>query len=364
MPFIGSVRGSFGAQGRFSRSRSQLFPFTTHTFTPAGLTGRFGPNLTQVRAAYNTTWDENSLYFNMVYQGIQEFTIPETGLYQIELAGGRGGNVTNGSAGGYGTATENGTFYAAGNGAILIINASLTESQKLLIGVGQLGTTQTDGMGGGGGGASWVSINTANNLLAISGGGGGAGKVGVGRAAPANVTGNAASGTVGADINFNINNGGQNGAAGTAPFQNTGAGVLTGTSGGVTIHIAANGGAGWLGGYISGLDRANQVAAAAISALSGSTYGIGGVGQDGASGYGGFGGGGGAAGNWGYGGGGGGYSGGGPGAYVEAGTPPSGSTSGGGVGGGGGSWHNTSNSTFISINSNSNSDGYVKLTKL
>lgn len=363
MPFISSVRGSFGPQGRFGR-KVALFPFTTHTFTPAGLTGRFGPTLTQVRSAYNTTWDENPLYFGMTYQGVQEFTIPETGLYQIELAGGRGGNVTNGSAGGYGTANENGTFYAAGNGAILTINANLIASEKLIIAAGQVGTTQSDGMGAGGGGASWVSINTVNNLLAIAGGGGGAGKVGVGRPAPANVTGNGERGTVGADINYDIDNEGQNGQAGTAPFRNTGAGVLTGTSGSTVIHIAANGGAGWLGGYISGLDRTNQVAAAAISALSGSTYGIGGVGQDGASGYGGFGGGGGGAGNWGYGGGGGGYSGGGPGAYLEGGTVPSGLSSGGGVGGGGGSWHNTSNSTFISINSNSSSDGYVKLTKL
>lgn len=363
MPFVSSVRSTFGPQGRPSR-RPALFPFTSHTFTPAGLDGRFGPTLSQVRSAYSTDWDENSSYLSMTYQGIQEFTIPETGSYQIVLAGAKGGNVTNGSAGGYGTATENGTFYIGGNGAILTINANLVASEKLIIAPGQLGTTQSDGMGGGGGGASWVSINTINNLLAISGGGGGAGKVGIGRPAPANVTGNAERGTVGGDINFDIDNEGQSGLGGTAPFRNTGSGVLIGSSGGVTIHIAGVGGAGWLGGYISGLDRANQQAPAAISALSSSTYGIGGVGQDGASGYGGFGGGGGGAGNWGYGGGGGGYSGGGAGAYVEAGTPPSGTVNGGGVGGGGGSWHNTSLSTFSSINSNNNSNGYITLTKL
>jgi hypothetical protein len=206
-----------------------------------------------------------------------------------------------------------------------------------------------------------VSSASINNLIAIAGGGGGAGKVGIGRPAPANVTGNGERGTVGGDINFDIDNEGQNGNAGTGPFRSN---SITSTSGGVAIHIAGNGGAGWLGGFTAGLDRTGQVAAAAISTLNSSSYGVGGVGQDGASGFGGFGGGGGGAGNWGYGGGGGGYSGGGPGAYVESGTPPSGTVNGGGVGGGGGSWHNTSISSFVSIVADNSSDGYVKITAL
>ena len=64
-----------------------LYSFTSHTFTNAGATGRYGPTLTQCRNAYNVTWDGNTSFFNVVTQGIQTWTVPSNGTYEIEAKG-------------------------------------------------------------------------------------------------------------------------------------------------------------------------------------------------------------------------------------------------------------------------------------
>ncbi len=55
----------------YGAAAGPLYSFTTHTFTPAGASGRNGPTLTQCRNAYNVTWDTNTAFFNMTStQGI------------------------------------------------------------------------------------------------------------------------------------------------------------------------------------------------------------------------------------------------------------------------------------------------------
>jgi hypothetical protein len=71
---------------------SSLYTFTEHTFHNAGASGRFGPNINQVRTAYSSTIWANT-YINMIDNGIQLWTVPSTGLYQIRSTGASGGVI-------------------------------------------------------------------------------------------------------------------------------------------------------------------------------------------------------------------------------------------------------------------------------
>jgi uncharacterized repeat protein (TIGR02543 family) len=144
-----------------------LYSFTTHTFTNAGAIGRTGPILSQVQSVYSTaSWTQNTSYINMSasYQGIQEWTVPATGNYTIEVAGASGGGATAGTEwiGGKG-ARMKGTFY-------------LTQGMVLSILVGQKGvkklTTSNCNNGGGGGTFVWDKSSTTQPLI-VGGGGGG-----------------------------------------------------------------------------------------------------------------------------------------------------------------------------------------------
>ena len=75
------------------------FAATTYSFTTAGATGRTGPNQTQINTAYSGTSLAGQVTINT--QGIQEWTVPSTGKYQIIAVGAAGANG-NGSTGGYG----------------------------------------------------------------------------------------------------------------------------------------------------------------------------------------------------------------------------------------------------------------------
>ena len=51
---------------------TELYTFTTHTFTNAGVTGSAGPTLAQCKTAYSaSSWTQNSSFFNMTVNGIQ-----------------------------------------------------------------------------------------------------------------------------------------------------------------------------------------------------------------------------------------------------------------------------------------------------
>ncbi|GAB5389024.1 MAG: hypothetical protein Alpg2KO_19920 [Alphaproteobacteria bacterium] len=78
----------------------ELFSFTSHDCTPCGATGPQGPTLSQCQSAYGTAWSSDTNYFNQSTQGIQEFTIPETGTYRITAWGAQGGDNTGHSCSG------------------------------------------------------------------------------------------------------------------------------------------------------------------------------------------------------------------------------------------------------------------------
>jgi gliding motility-associated-like protein len=121
----------------------------TYNFTNCGASGRFGPTQTQVNNAYAGTPLTGNVTINT--QGIQEWTVPQTGTYTIITAGAQGG----GSNGGEGASIQ-GEF-------------NLNAGDVLKVLVGQQGTLNDNG--GGGGGGSYVVLN--GNPLSVAGGGGG-----------------------------------------------------------------------------------------------------------------------------------------------------------------------------------------------
>jgi hypothetical protein len=145
---------------------SALYPFTTQTFTNAGVTGRFGPTITQCRTAYtSSSWTANSLYFNMTTQGYQLWTVPATGVYNFFIAGSRAGIYPGQS-----------TTGSLGFGASIQARLSLTINQVITIICGSYTDATTasnfssyQGLGGGGG----TFVSSGATLLLAAGGGGG-----------------------------------------------------------------------------------------------------------------------------------------------------------------------------------------------
>lgn len=124
-----------------------LYRFDSFKFTNCEQTGRFGPTLEQCRSSYSDSWINNSSFFNIATQGIQEWTVPETAKYRIEVMGAQGGNVPKSKK--YG-----------GKGASMRGDFNLTKGDKLKILVGQYGTSYQSRASGGGGGSF---VATSNN---------------------------------------------------------------------------------------------------------------------------------------------------------------------------------------------------------
>ena len=316
---------------------TDLYSFTTFTFTNAAITGRTGPTLANCLASYNTVtnpWLTNTAFFNVITAGYQLWTVPATGSYQI-TATGASGAAGQGGTRGVGARTT-GTF-------------SLTMSTKIIIGAGQLGTgvaTQCSGVyvSGGGGGCSFVLSEDLATVYMIAGGGG----------APS-ATSQHFTETDGQQ-NFNgavySNGQGQRGHNGTSIGGARGSG---GGGGGTGSGGCVNAGAGG-GGYSS-----NGTASGDLANSNGFSIRFGGaLGGNGVNGgNGGFGGGAGMS-NY-MGGGGGGYSGGGGGGI------PSCACSGLGAGGGGGSLNNGTSPTNLGgsgVGTNLAINGTVIITKL
>ena len=252
----------------------------TYTFTNAGATGQFGPTQADINTAYSGTNLAGQVTSN---GGIQQWVVPQSGLYKIEVYGAQGF----------------GPF--GGRGAYMSGEFLLTAGQTLKILVGQKGAppvgSGTNQYGGGGG--SFVTTST-NSPIIIAGGGGGSWASSFNSTTDASIT---TSGNTGA-------NGPTNGAGGT-----NGQGGAAASS--------AGGGGGLLtdGGDVSGGKAFVNGGAGGIATTNG--------------GEGGFGGGGGAS-SWDNrrGGGGGGYSGGGGAGSTTSGFPE---------GGGGGSFNSGNN---------------------
>ena len=211
-------------------------PMGPWTFTNAGATGRLGPTQAQIDANYSGTTLEGAVTINETHQGIQEWTVPASGTYRIEVFGARGGGTDSNPDSG-------------GLGAIMRGSFALSESDQLKILVGQMGSQKTyDGAGGGG-----TFVTTLNNSpLIIAGGGGGATQNGNVNGGDAVIT------SVGGSSTQSTGNGGTNGAGGIAlTHAGSGAGLLTdGGNGAKTNHKVSfiNGGMGGDGYYYQGFD--------------------------------------------------------------------------------------------------------------
>ena len=340
-------------------SNQPLYSFTSHTFTPAGATGRNGPTLTQCRNAYNVTWDTNTSFFNITTQGIQQWTVPATRTYTITCKGASGGQFGGGATEGF-----------PGGGATMTATFSLTQGTILNIVVGQKPTTYygSGWQGSPGGGASWVYTGSigGSGLLMVAGGGGGTGHgsgtlyAGNGRGGNSGTDSQEAA--IGATVGSGSWNSGGTGRITCGSSGNKGVGeggrgtpwYQPGPWGG------AAGGAGWNSDGQG--DQSNSTGTgAAWSATTGGLRMLGGLGgRPYAYTDGGFGGGGGSGGWAAAGGGGGGYTGGGAGRGWN-------NNSWGG-GGGGGSYIDSSgtNTTltagYDAISQASVHDGYVEIS--
>ncbi|MDQ3049217.1 MAG: hypothetical protein M3R27_16850, partial [Bacteroidota bacterium] len=274
---------------------------TVYTFTNAGAAGMNGPLQTAVDAAYASTTLASSV--TVVSGGIQQWTVPVTGIYTIEGYGAQGGNAPSNNLTG-------------GNGAYLKGTFTLTAGTVLNVVVGQIGADAGSGSSGGGGSFVYSGAIGGTGLLIAAGGGGGGG--------------------------HDIANGGA-GSATTTPISGTGRGdggfqgIGLGGNGGSIVgglndywNSPAAGGAGWGSDGLAGNDMSDNN----FWGLPGTRF-TGGYHNFNSPQYpGGFGGGGGCGG-WGYsGGGGGGYTGGGGGNNWDQNSGPCSCGHGAGQGGG------------------------------
>ena len=264
-----------------------------YAFGTCGQTGYTGPSQSQCDSAYSGTGLAGLVN---VSGGIQMWTAPQSGLYDIEAVGAGGGLGKDHST----------NVYAAGvpgKGARMSGRFSLNQGDVLHIIVGQRGSEALGywQKGGGGGGGTFV-VRADGTPLLVAGGGGGAGR-------------------------YNGMNGG-NGVTtenGTAGGGTGGAGGTNGSGGAVTnCGYGGNSGAGFSGNGVSACGNSYYA----------KSFENGGVGSDWSHCWndgnaGGFGGGGGTGPHGGAGGGG--YSGGGGGGDHNCGTS--------GGGGGGGSYN-------------------------
>lgn len=267
-----------------------LYTFNTHTFTNANAYGAQGPTLLQCRTAYSSvSWTQDTInnYLNMTTQGIQQWKVPRTGNYTIEMSGAAGGFICDpASSGTQGGTTNSGR---AGYGYKISGIVNLTKGTILNIVVGQRGVgwpagnnlVSTYDQAAGGGGASCVFIGTT--LLMIAAGGNGQSWDGRGTPDPdgqgigSTVTSTSQGrGFTGATFNTNGDGGTNNyafsilngavggnslsGYASAATYTTTAHGALFAGGfggGGGTNPFEGGGGGGYVGGIPSGTNKYN-----------------------------------------------------------------------------------------------------------
>lgn len=145
-----------------------LYDFTSFTFTaPAAYADKYyAPSMSLYLASYDTVtnaWLLDTAFYNIVDAGIQEWTVPVTGTYNINAKGAKG--------------ADNSSYNnVGGEGADLSVDVQLEKGTVLKIVTGQRGswTTSTEGGGGGGGSFVWTGDIGGNGLIIAAGGGGGA----------------------------------------------------------------------------------------------------------------------------------------------------------------------------------------------
>ena len=125
-------------------------------FTNLGASGRLGP--TSLGSYYSGQDHDGQV---TLVSGIQQWTVPHTGDYQIEAIG---------AAGGYEKYSNRGQYN--GRGARMKGTFRLLKGETIKILVGQEGGINTRGSSSGGGGGTFV-VRGSNTPLIIAGGGGG-----------------------------------------------------------------------------------------------------------------------------------------------------------------------------------------------
>ena len=82
---------SFFLCGIFTLSFGLFVNGQTYTFSNAGATGREGPTQADINASYAGTNLDGTVSINT--QGIQEWTVPASGIYRIEAWGAKGAAI-------------------------------------------------------------------------------------------------------------------------------------------------------------------------------------------------------------------------------------------------------------------------------
>ena len=76
---INTSGGTMNIHGGGMVVTTQLYDFTSHTFTPCGKTGRYGPTSAECLSAYSSTsWASNGSFFSVPVDGYQLWTVPVT----------------------------------------------------------------------------------------------------------------------------------------------------------------------------------------------------------------------------------------------------------------------------------------------
>lgn len=137
---------------------SSLYNFTSQTFTTAGSTGRTGPTISSVKAAYiagGATWATNYLAQG-TFQGYQDWTVPTDGIYQFTVKGAPG---RQGSA-------------LGGGGAIVRGRVRLNKGEVITIAVGQRGELPPNNLTWPASSGGTFVVRKAGNIpLFVAGGG-------------------------------------------------------------------------------------------------------------------------------------------------------------------------------------------------
>ena len=139
---------------------AQAWAQTTYVFGTCGATGATGPSQTACNLAYSAT---NLNAQVTVSGGIQQWPVPHSGKYKIEVVGAQGESPD--------------ALFVGGRGAKMVGEFQLTGGQVLQIVVGQMGTAgagpTSNIENGGGGGGSFVVDKATTTPLIVAGGGGG-----------------------------------------------------------------------------------------------------------------------------------------------------------------------------------------------
>jgi hypothetical protein len=238
-PVTGLVSGTtyFLRTSSSGFSQTPLYAFTSpFTFGNASTTGSTAPAFGSLQTAYSgTAWATGGLYLKQgTFQGYQDWTVPQTGIYEFTVRGASGN--TGGATG----------SFTAGRGAIVKGQVRLIKGETITIAVGQQGLAGSNPSWPGSGGGTFVVRKSNNSPLFVAAGGTGAGA----QSGNGNDGRLSTSGGVGTLARA----GGTNGAGGAAGAAAGAGGGFTSAGGTSTAGSAA--GAGFNGGLVGGTGNA------------------------------------------------------------------------------------------------------------